>query len=69
MEKAWNFLNGKKRGIALVLAALMGWAWKYEVLPEMYLALGNVLVDILGVGAIAHAMKKKKDAVEAEEQG
>lgn len=67
MEKAWNFIDGKKRGIAIVLAALMGWAWQYKVMPEQWLSLGNVVVDLLGAGAILHAVAKKKAAVAVEQ--
>ena len=58
--KLINFLNGKKRGIAIVAGAVMGWAWQYHILPEQWLSLGNGAVDLLGAGAIAHAVMKSR---------
>jgi hypothetical protein len=58
--KLLTILDGKKRSIAIILSALVGWAWQYHIVSEQWLSLGNVAVDLLGAGAIAHAVMKAR---------
>ena len=61
LKAVWKFFDGKKRNIATVAGVVMAWAWKYEVMPEMWLDLGNGLLTLLGTVAVTHgAMKARK---------
>jgi hypothetical protein len=62
MKQIWNFLDGKKRTIATIGGVLLTWAWKYQVAPEQYLDLANMIYTAFGLTAVGHAISKGKSA-------
>lgn len=59
---AWKYLDGHKRSIGVVAGIVLSWAWKYEVAPEKYLDLANMVLSTWGVVAIGDAVRKSAKA-------
>lgn len=60
LKSTWAYFSGKKRTIATLGGIALAWSWKYEVAPEMYLDLANMIYTGFGLAAVGHAAAKTK---------